>query len=160
MSKAWLIYEQAARVVLEHLREHLGLTSVEGKQELPGKSGTSWEIDAKAIQEQDDRFLVVEVRRHTTGRLKQEHIAALAFRIGEVGAAGGIVVTPLPLQRGAELVARASGIEHVRLSPESTATDYLAEYMGRRFIGASIEERASADSTQEATVIKASRGDA
>lgn len=53
----------------------------------------------------------------------------------DLGADGGIVVSPLPLQRGAKLVAKSKNIEHVRLTPDSTPELYLAEYMGKRYHG-------------------------
>lgn len=87
--------------------------------------------------------------------MKQEAIAAIAYRIQDLGAAGGIVVSPLPLQSGAGLVAKAAGIAHVRLDLDSTTENYLAEYMGRRFIGASIVESASAQDSVSAVVIEA-----
>ena len=153
MPPPWLLYQVAARSILEEIGKALGIATVEGKQVVDGKSGTEWEIDARAFQEDSTNFLVVEVRRYTTSSLKQEHIAALAYRIGDVGAVGGIVVSPLPLQSGAVLVAKAAGIEHVRLTPESTASDYLAEYMGRSFIGASILSTVTATDFMDAEVI-------
>ena len=138
----------------------LGVSNVEGKQKLEGKSGTEWEVDAKAVQDEGENFLVVEVRRYTTSSLTQEHLAGLAYRIGDVGAAGGIVVSPLPLQRGAALVAKASGIEHVRVTSDSTDSDYLAEYMGKRFLGASIVEAVCATDFMDAVVTRAKANDA
>ena len=134
------VYEDAARTVLSNLREELGLTKVETKQLLVGHSGTKWEIDARAWCEGSEKFLVVEARRHTTARLKQESVAAVAFRIGDLGAAGGIIVSPLPLQKGAKLVAQSAHISHVRLTADSTPELYLAEYMGRRYHGATITD--------------------
>jgi hypothetical protein len=107
---------------------------------LQGHSGASWEIDARAWCEGSDKFLVVEARRYTSTRLKQEDVAAVAFRVEDVGAAGGIVVSPLPLQRGANVVAQAKNIAHVRLTADSTPELYLAEYMGRRYHGVGIVE--------------------
>ena len=160
MQPPWLIYESAARSILEQIGRTLSISTVEGKQKLDGKSGTAWEVDAKALQEDGENFLVVEVRRRTTSSLTQEHLAALAYRIGDVGAAGGVVVSPLPLQRGAALVAKTNGIEHVRLTPESTCTDYLAEYMGKRFLGASIVESVSLQDFMDAEVIPPTQNDA
>ena len=160
MQPPWLIYETAARSVLEQIGDALSISTVEGKQKLDGSSGTKWEIDARAIQEGGENFLVVEVRRYTTSSLAQEHLAALAYRIGDVGAAGGIIVSPLPLQRGAALVARASRIDHVRLSEDSNSTDYLAEYMGKRFLGASIVEDLLVTDVMDAVVMRAQRDDA
>lgn len=151
---AWAIYEAAARKVIADIRQLLGVEAVEGKQSLGGASGTTWEIDAKAWCEGKDGFLVVEVRRHTSGRLKQEDIAAIAYRIQDVGGSGGIVVSPLPMQKGASLVAASTDITHVRLSPESTTESYLAEFMGRRFLGATITESLSLSDRCDAQVIR------
>lgn len=154
MSVPWRIYEFAARSVLADIGRALGVESVEGKQLMPGASGTVWELDAKAWREGAESFLVVEVRRYVTSSLKQEDIAALAYRIGDVGALGGIVVSPLPLQQGAEIVARSAGIAHIRLSPNSTSSDYLAEFMGQRFLGASVTESVTVSDWCNAEVIR------
>ena len=138
MPRHWEIYENAARTVLSDLLDELGVSKVETKQLLKGFSGTVWEIDARAWCEGSENFLIVEARRHTSTGLKQENVAAVAFRIEDVGAAGGIIVSPLPLQRGANLVARSKNISHVRLTADSTPELYLAEYMGRRFHGVTI----------------------
>ena len=135
MNPDWLVYENAAKAAIEHLREKFGLTRVEGKQLLNGKTGVAWEVDAKAWCDGSDRFLVVEARRRTTSRLKQGDVAAIAFSIEDVGASGGIVVSPLPLQEGAKTLAASKNIEHLRLSSESTPELYLAEYMGLRYRG-------------------------
>ena len=150
MKPSWSEYEDAARKVLADLRQTLGLSEVEGKQSLAGASGTNWEIDAKAWRTGTDGFLVIEVRRLARSRLKQEDVAAIAYRIQDVGAAGGIVVSPLPMQKGANLVAASADIAHVRLSPESTTESYLAEFMGSRFLGASISEAANAQASCDA----------
>ena len=90
---AWLAYEAAARKVLTYMREVLGISVVEGKQSVPGKNSPGWELDAKAWLENSTGFLVIEARRHTTSRLSQEAVAAIAYRMSDVGAAGGIVLT-------------------------------------------------------------------
>ena len=155
MPPPWSIYEDAARKVLVDLRMTLGLSSIEGKQSLAGLSGATWEIDAKAWQDGGDGFLVVEARRHTSSGLKQEEIGAIAYRIQDTRAVGGVVVSPLPLQSGATLVARSTGIAHVRLEPESTTESYVAEFLGRRFLGASITESLNATDICDAVVIRA-----
>ena len=43
------------------------------------------------------------------------------------------MVSPLPLQRGAALVAQAESISHVVLEPWSTSENYLANFMGKNF---------------------------
>lgn len=126
--KAWQSYEQVAAYVLKQLRERLGLSDIEGKQTVLGeKTGTEWEIDAKGIRESDNTFLIIECRRHTKSRLSQEQVAAIAYRISDIGAAGGITVSPLPLQQGAELVAKAEKIKHVQLDPDSTYERWKAQ---------------------------------
>lgn len=154
MPLTWSIYEDAARKVLADIRQILGISAVEGKQSLEGVSGTSWELDAKAWCEGSDGFLVVEIRRHTSAGLKQEDLAAVAYRIQDVGGSGGIIVSPLPMQRDARLVAASADISHVRLSPESTTESYLAEFMGRRFLGASITESIHATDSCDAQITR------
>ena len=149
------MYQDAARKALTDIRQVLGVATVEGKQSLDGTSGTAWELDAKAWREGADGFLVIEVRRHTSAGLKQEDLAAIAYRIQDVGGSGGIVVSPLPLQKGAQIVAKSADIAHVRLSPESTTESYLAELMGRRFLGETITESVHATATCDAVVIRA-----
>jgi hypothetical protein len=62
-------------------------------------------------------------------------LAALAYRIEYTGAQGGIVVSPLPLQEGAEKVAQASDIRHVILSPESTRLEYILKFLNQVMVG-------------------------
>lgn len=140
MAESWEEYEKAARVALQALSEELGLSTVEMKQVLVGKSGTDWEVDAKAWCKDSEKFLVVEARRYRNSRLNQEQIASVAFRVEDVGAKGGVVVSPLPLQSGAAMVAASANIEHVRLTSESTPELYLAEYMGKRYHGVTVTE--------------------
>lgn len=154
MQPTWLIYEEVARRVLTDIKRVLGIESIEGKQSLRGFSGTAWEVDAKAWRDGADGFLVVEVRRHATSRLKQEHLAAFAYRIQDLGGAGGIIVSPLPLQKGAEFVAEHADIAHVQLFPESTAESYLAKFIGRRFLGETVTEALGLADSCEAEVIR------
>ena len=131
--KAWESYEQVAQHLLNEFAMHFGLGRVEGKQIVPGQSGTSWEIDAKGVKGDGVGFLIVECRRRTK-RLPQESIAALAFCIRDARADGAIVVSPLDLQAGAQKVAAYSNIVHVKLSPESTTTEYLLSFLDKAFI--------------------------
>lgn len=126
----WETYEDAARAVVRDLVSELGLDSVEEKQIIHGRgSGTNWEIDGKGVR--GDGYFVIEARRKTSSRVKQEEMAALAYRVVDVGADGGILVSPLPLQEGAEKVARAGDIEHIRLAPGATPQDYVARFLDR-----------------------------
>ncbi len=143
MHDDWLTYENAARSVVAHLRSALGVSQVDGKQSIAGVSGANWEFDAVAHRANDGNLLLIEARRHTTSRLKQEHLAAFAFRIQDVGAVGGIIATPLPLQEGATKVAASANILHVQLSADSTPEVYLAKYMGQSYRGFTVEESLS-----------------
>jgi hypothetical protein len=104
----WRRYQLAATVILNDLAGHFSLNRVEGEQSIPGlRSGTDWCIDAKGCSEGGETFVIIECRRHTTSKLKQEELGAIAYRINDTGAVGGIVVTPLGLQEGAEKIAKA-----------------------------------------------------
>lgn len=141
--------------MLNNLSDHIGITSVDGKQKLKGESGATWEIDARAWRNEGGGFLVVEVRRHTTARMSQEQIAAVAFRIDDLGAEGGITVSPLPLQKGASIVAASKNIAHVTLDPQSTPENYLAKYMGKVFHGVSITDTCTVCDKADVTVVQA-----
>jgi Restriction endonuclease len=153
-SVQWRTYEQVAQYLLNEFASHFGLGQVEGKQIVTGTSGTDWEIDAKGVEEDGKGFLVVECRRYNS-RLKQKDLAALAFTIDDAGATGGIVVTPLDLQAGAKLIAAHANIHHVRMTPDSTTTDYIVEFLGRRFIGASLSETLSLQDQISCEVVRA-----
>ena len=139
-SQTWQTYEQVARVVLRDLRQSLGITAVAGYQDLPGNSGTTWRVEGTAVRTTDGAFLIIECRRHTTQGLSQESVGGLAYRISDTGAGGAILVTPLPLQKGATLVAQAQSIAHLVLAPWSTSEDYLAQFMGKNFHKASVRD--------------------
>lgn len=153
MKPDWRRYEEAARTILANIGHALGITSVGPKQKMPGASGTEWELDARAWAEGEEGFLVVEVRRYATSRLKQEDMAAIAFRVEDVGASGGIIVSPLPPQRGAAIIAKSKGLKCVTISLDSTAETYLAEFMGRKFHGVQVREAAHLRDESSATVI-------
>lgn len=132
----WKTYEEVACFLLDRIAGELDLKRVEGKQHLPGhRSGTEWEIDAKGVSSQGDGVLIIEIRRHTTRRLAQEDIAAIAYRIQDTGAVGGIVVSPLPLQTGARKVANAEGIVEVQLSKNSTTKEHILRFLQRVMVG-------------------------
>jgi len=127
----WRQYEQVAAHILNDVAAHFGLKRVEGKQSIPGlRSGTEWEIEAKGLSDDSQTFVIIECRRYTTSKLKQEHLGAVAYRIMDTGAAGGIIVTPLGLQEGAEKVAAAENIIPVRLSLNATPEQFALEFLG------------------------------
>ena len=69
--KSWESYEEVARHILHQCSKEFGLSDVEGKQVLPGESGTKWEIEGKGIKENDTGFVIIECRRYTKDRIKQ-----------------------------------------------------------------------------------------
>ena len=155
MTKDFETYEQVATFLLNEFAVHFGLTHVESKQELRGhESDATWEIDAKGVKEDGQGFVIIECRRYTTSKLKQEAIGGLAYRIRDTGAAGGIVVTPLELQAGAAKVASAEGIVAVRLDPSSTTSDYVLRFLNKVMIGVSLSLAASADLQMSAQLIR------
>lgn len=126
----WKTYEEVARYLLDIFAAEFKLETVEGKQKVQGfKTGTEWEIDAKGIEEDTGGMFIVECRRYTTSRLSQEHLGGLAFRIIDTESSGGIIVSPLPLQHGAELVAEASNIIVVQITPESTPQNFAINFL-------------------------------
>jgi hypothetical protein len=136
-TKKWKSYEEVAQHLLKQLSKTFGLGTVEGEQIIPGQSGTNWEIDAKGIEADGEGFLIVECRRYTTSRLSQESVGALAYRIKDTGAKGGIIVSPLELQKGAKRIAENERIHHVILDPKSTTTEYMLKFLNQIFIGIS-----------------------
>lgn len=132
----WEAYERAAREIIERFKHEFGFASVEGKQEIPGlDSGTSWEIDAKGICEDGTSYVLIECRRYGK-KQNQEQLAALAFRIQDTGSSGGIIVSTLGLQAGADKIAKAGNIIDVRLHKDSTPETFMIEFLGRVVHGA------------------------
>jgi hypothetical protein len=138
-SKKWETYEQVAGQLLQKMSETLGLdlVRVEEKQKLLGKSGTTWAVDGKGVKTEDEAIILIECRRYTTSKLDQEAIGAFAYRVDDVGAAGGIIVTPIGVQEGGQKVAAYEGIHIVRLDENSTTTDYVLGFLDKVFHGAS-----------------------
>lgn len=128
-TKEWRDYEEVATYILNELASFFNLAAVEGKQPVLGACGTSWEIDAKGINEGNSGFILIEVRRNTTSGLSQEKLAAIALRVQDTGADGGIVVSPLPLQKGAKKVANHHNIIAVQLNENSTTTEYIVRFL-------------------------------
>jgi len=128
--KSWETYEEVARQVLSDIGSHFGLKQVVGKQSIKGKSGTGWEIEIPAYLVNDEGFIIVECRRRSKSRLKQEEAGGLAYRIKDTGASGGIIVTTIGLQEGARKVAGHERINVVILDPDSTKENYIAEITG------------------------------
>ncbi|MCI5224016.1 MAG: hypothetical protein D3924_15435 [Candidatus Electrothrix sp. AR4] len=155
VKKLWESYEEVATHLLNRFADHFGLECVEGKQCVAGTSGAEWEIDAKGVSENGEGFLMIECRRYTQSRLNQESLAALAFRIQDAGAKGGIVVTPLDLQSGAKKVAAHTNIQHIILDHKSTTSKYVLRFLKKIFIG--VEVPLAVSCTASAHVISAAK---
>jgi hypothetical protein len=137
MNQSWKTYEEVARDLLNEFANEFGLGQVQGKQLVKGSSGTEWEIDAKGVSKDGDGFIIVECRRYTKSRQSQERMGALAYRIKDTGACGGIMVSPLGSQKGALKVAKYENIVDVTLDKSSTTTDYIMTFLKNVMIGIS-----------------------
>lgn len=143
-NKAWESYEQVAQFLLDQMAEHFGLSHFNGKQKIKGKrSGTTYEIDGKGVVKDSEGFVILECRRYTTSRLKQEHMAALGYRILDTGAKGGIIVSPLGLQEGARRIAEAENMVSVRLGENSTTKNYVLGFLNKIFAGVNVTVKIS-----------------
>src|SRR5437764_10602786 len=132
----WESYEQVGTYLLDQFAREFGLDRVEPKQDVPGQqSGTSWEIDAKGVRLGNDGFVIVEFRRHTTSRQSQEKIGGLAYRIIDTGAKGGIIVSPLGLQEGAEKIAAAESVANVILNENCNRYEYMMRFLNKIMVG-------------------------
>lgn len=81
-TREWREYETVAQELLNRMASEFGLAGVLRDQKVSGQiSGTEWNIEGKALLEGSDMFLIVECRRYTNSRIKQESAGALAFRI-------------------------------------------------------------------------------
>jgi hypothetical protein len=131
VQKAWQQYEEVARELLNRFRRDFDLDRVEPKQCLPGASGSLWEIDAKGVRVSEELAVIVVECRRRSRRATQEAVGALAFKIQDVGAVGGIIVTPLPLQRGAAAIASHAKIIEVRLDQNSTFEQFGMSFLDK-----------------------------
>lgn len=132
--EAWKRYEQVAIYILDELAAHFGISHAEGKQDVPGlRSGTVYEIDGKGISQNGEAFIVIECRCYNS-KLKQKDACALAYEIQDIGAKGGIIVTPIGLQKGAQKVAAAANIKSVRLNADATPQQFVLEFLGDLFV--------------------------
>jgi hypothetical protein len=100
------------------------------------ESGTEWTIDAKGVNIDGEGFVIIEARRYSTSRQNQEKLGALAYRIKDTGASGGIIVSHAGLQKGAEKVAKANNIISVQIdkdsSPESFTIHFPNKFLMKR----------------------------
>jgi hypothetical protein len=155
MDKSWQNYEEVATYLLNQFASTFGLGSVEGKQIIAGtRSGTRWEIDAKGIKEDERGFVIIECRRYTKAKQSQEKLAALAYRIIDTGASGGIIVSPLGVQEGAAMIAGAENVKVVHLNENSTTSEYILQFLNKIMIG--VKDTISLTDEVEVVVVKKS----
>lgn len=132
----WESYEQVAVYLLNQIAQKLGLERVEDAQKLAGvRSGTTWNVEGKGVKLGDEGFVIIECRRYTNSKQKQEQVGALAYRIMDTGATGGIIVSPLGLQEGAAKVAAAENIQTVYMDQNSTRTEFILKLLNDIFLG-------------------------
>jgi len=131
----WRTYEVIATQILDRIKTELGFSAVEGKQSVPGLSGTVWELDAKGVRAGSDAFVIIECRRYTTSKLKQDALASVAWRIQDTGASGGLVVSPLGLQEGASKVAASANIVSAVLGIDATSQQFALSFLNNLFVG-------------------------
>lgn len=130
----WESYEEVARYLINQFREKFGLQIVEGKQVVSGKC-TEWEIDGKGVKLGNEGFVVIECRRYPRSRVSQAEAADLAFRIEDLGASGGFLVSPLGFQEGGKKIAEAKNIATLFLAPDSTIERYVLRFLNQVMIG-------------------------
>lgn len=139
--QTWNTYEEVAAYLLNKFAEHFGVERFEGKQKVQGKGNQSWEIDAVGRKSGTEKFILVECRRYDpekNSRIKQEHAAAIAYRVSRgTDAMGGIVVVPAQsvIQAGAKEVLDSEGIHRVTLDLQSTTTEYFMEFLNHIAFG-------------------------
>lgn len=127
----WRSYEEIATFVLNQCAEEFGLSRVEGKQEVVGKSGTEWEVDARGWTEDDTAHFLVECKRYKNTGISQAITGSLAYQIRDTNAGGGFLVSPRGLQSGAKKVAAANNIHEIKLDPSSNSSAYFGEWLGK-----------------------------
>ena len=129
----WIKYENVVSLILDEYRDAFGLDRVEGKQKIPGESGTEWEIDVVAYSKDGGKLILFECRRYKD-KIKQEAVAAFAFRIDDTQAMKGYIVAPLGLQKGAEIVAGYKEIGCIRIPRDATAENHIVRFLDKVFI--------------------------
>ena len=146
MSREWERYEQVTAELLNLIANEFGVARFEGKQTIPGASGTDWEIDAKGVTEGGERIVVVEMR-NTKARQSQAKVGALAFTLLDTGSDGGIIVSALPLQAGAKKVAAHAGVHHVQIDAGSTLRQFAMKILNKLFMGVTVSATARAEAS-------------
>jgi Restriction endonuclease len=153
----WRKYEEVAQYLLDQFADQLGLERVEAKQKIVGLiSGRQIEIDGKGVRQGNTGFVVVECKKFKD-RVEAEKLEALAFRIQDVGADGGIIVTTLALQSGARKIAESQNIVTVRMSQDSTIENYVMRFFSQLMAG--VSETLVLQDRADCVLVKAMPGD-
>lgn len=139
MRKKWIAYEGAARKVIADMREVLAIATAGGKQRAEGASGMQWELDASTWQEGADSFLLIEVQQFSSP-LNQQALACMLWHMANVGDSGCMVASLLPQQKSLKPVSKTGNSEYLRLTDDSTAENYIAEFLSRRFHNPSVTD--------------------
>ena len=95
--------------------------------------------------------MIIECRRYTTSKQSQEKLGSLAYRIQDTGASGGIIVSPLGIQKGAALIASKENIISVQLDANCTPTDFVMKFLNKIMVGISESMVLSDTVTMEVT---------
>ncbi len=146
--KRWETYEEVAQHLLNKFKSEFNLINVEEKQKVSGhKSGTNYEIDAKGVKIDGESIIIVECRRYTKSKQSQEKLGAIAYKIYDAGAVGGIIVSPLGLQKGAKKIAEAENIISVKLNEDCTTENYILQFLNMVMVGVSADFTVKSDTT-------------
>lgn len=147
----WQNYEQVARHILTEFRQHFGLESIEPQQDVAGQSGTDHAIDAKGVMIDGEGFVVIECRRRKA-KPNKEDLCALAYRIIDTGAAGGIIVSTLPPQKGAAIIAKAAGVTSVVLNANATPEEFCVQFFDKGF--ARVKDTIATGISESTSIVK------
>jgi len=79
--------------------------------------------------------VIIECRRYTTSKQKQEKLCALAYQIIDTAAVAGIIVSPLGIQEGAAKIAARENILNVQLDANCTPTEFAMKFLNKLMIG-------------------------
>ena len=125
--QTWERYEDVARQLIDDIKSYLGVSMVNpDKKEFQKKDGGICEIDVSAYDMGDGKLVLVECRNRKK-RLSQEEVHGFAYRIQQTNAKRGIIITPIGLQKGARIAADGARIGLVKLEPNSTPDNYIAQ---------------------------------
>ncbi|OBQ17652.1 MAG: hypothetical protein AN488_18305 [Anabaena sp. WA113] len=133
--KKWETYEEVTRQLLQDIKYYLGISHVESKQKIQGQSGTKWEVDVIAYDNNTGKTILVECKNWKS-TVSQETLGGFGYRIKNTDSEGGIIVTRIGLQKGAKKVAEYEKITVITLTIGITDydDDYIAKLSNQIFI--------------------------